>query len=55
MKEEEKKADPEVINATKIIDVMESTRKSKREVITALMSCDWDPNSACMKLIVEEP
>jgi hypothetical protein len=42
-KEEEKKADPEVIHESKIRSLMEiMTLKSRKEVIDALKSCDWD-------------
>ena len=50
-KEEEKKADPEEIHESKIRSLMEMTLKSRKDVIDALKSCDWDFESALISLL----
>ena len=53
-KEEEKKSDPEVINDSKIRSLMEMTLKSRKDVIDALKSCDWDCESALINFLTIE-
>jgi len=50
-KEQEKKPDPEVLYASRILDLMKSTFKPKVEVINVLKSCDWNPESAFIILM----
>jgi len=49
--EEEEKFDPEVKYVSLIKDLMESTEKPRNLVITALKSCDWDPDKALLELM----
>jgi NACalpha-BTF3-like transcription factor len=53
-KEEEKKADPELINDSKIRSLMEMTLKSRKEVIDALKACDWNTESALINFLMIE-